>query len=56
MLGQGLPVFEAASAAVVLHAKAGDLAATALSRRGMISSDIIEYLPRVFQELEINGG
>lgn len=56
MLGQGLPVFEAASAAVVLHAKAGDLAAMALSRRGMISSDIIEYLPEVFQKLEMNDG
>jgi hydroxyethylthiazole kinase-like uncharacterized protein yjeF len=54
MLGQGLPVFEAASAAVTLHAKAGDLAAMALSRRGMISSDIIEYLPEVFQALEMN--
>ena len=56
MLGQGLPLFEAASAAVILHAKAGDLAATAMSRRGMISSDIIECLPEVFQALEMNGG
>ena len=52
MLGQGLDLFDAACAAVFLHAKAGDLAAAAGSKRSLIASDIIEFLPAVFRALE----
>jgi len=55
MLGQGLPLFEAACAAVYLHANAGNLAAKAKSKRGMISSDIIEQLPELFKQLEADA-
>jgi len=38
--------FEAARAAVHVHARAGDLAARELGERGLIASDLIEWLPR----------
>ena len=52
MLGQGLGLFDAACAAVSLHAKAGDLAAAEGSKRSLIASDIIDYLPATFRMLE----
>ena len=52
MLGQGLGLFNAACAAVSFHAKAGDAAAGNGSKRSLIASDIIEYLPAVFRTLE----
>ncbi len=52
MLSLGLPLFDAAAAAIFIHAKAGDLAAKAASRRSMIASDIIKFLPGVFGPLE----
>ncbi|MCP4009779.1 MAG: NAD(P)H-hydrate dehydratase, partial [Proteobacteria bacterium] len=55
MLGQGLPLYEAACAAVYLHAKTGDLVAEEKSKRGMVSSDIIEHLPELFKQLEADG-
>jgi NAD(P)H-hydrate epimerase len=51
-LGQGLAPYEAACAAVYVHANAGDLAAAQMSKRSMIASDIIDYLPGVFSRVE----
>jgi NAD(P)H-hydrate repair Nnr-like enzyme with NAD(P)H-hydrate dehydratase domain len=47
-----LGLFDAACAAVSLHAKAGDLAAAEGSKRSLIASDIIDYLPAAFRMLE----
>ncbi len=47
LLARGLDPFEAASAAVLLHARAGRLAGSAVgSPEGVIASDVIEALPR----------
>lgn len=43
---RGYGAFEAARAAVHVHARAGDLAAHELGERGLIASDLIEWLPR----------
>jgi NAD(P)H-hydrate epimerase len=42
---RGIAPFEAAAAGVYIHGAAGDLAAESLSQYGLISSDIIAYLP-----------
>jgi hydroxyethylthiazole kinase-like uncharacterized protein yjeF len=47
LLVQGMPVFEAAAAAVWLHARAGCLVGT-----GLIAEDLPEVLPAAFVELE----
>lgn len=47
LLARGLEPFEAASAAVILHARAGRIAARAVgSAEGVIASDVVEALPR----------
>lgn len=47
--------FDAAMAAVHVHGLAGDLAAAALGRRGMIASDLVEYLPAVQRRFAEQG-
>ena len=47
LMAQGMPAFEAASAAVWLHGECGNEAG-----RGLISEDLPEVLPRVLQKLE----
>jgi ADP-dependent NAD(P)H-hydrate dehydratase / NAD(P)H-hydrate epimerase len=47
LLVQGMPAFEAAAAAVWLHARAGDLVGT-----GLIAEDLPEVLPTALAELE----
>lgn len=47
LLGQGLRPWEAATAGVAAHAAAGDKAASQRGERGLIASDIIEFLPAV---------
>jgi NAD(P)H-hydrate epimerase len=46
LAAQGIPLFAAAKLGVVVHAKAGDLAAQE-GERGMIASDLFPYLRRV---------
>ncbi len=45
LLGQGLEAFAAAQLGVYLHGKAGDLAAADVGEVGLISSDLLDYLP-----------
>ena len=52
LLAQGMEPWEAACAAVYAHARAGDLAAGRMTRRGMIAGDVIDALPDVWRELE----
>ena len=49
LLGQGVGPFEAAKAGAYLHGRAGDFAAKAGTRAGMIATDIIEYIPRALR-------
>lgn len=51
-LAQGFPVEWAASAAVYLHGRAGDLAAAALGEYAMTAGDLAEYLPAAMKEAE----
>lgn len=44
---QGLSGFAAAKFGAYLHGKAGDLAARAKGKAGLIASDIIEFIPKV---------
>lgn len=45
LLAQGMPPFEGAVLGVYLHGLAGDRAAEAVGRRGMIAADIMDRLP-----------
>jgi len=49
---QGLEPFDAARLAVHLHGLAGDHAAAELGEVSMIASDLIEFLPDAFEEVE----
>jgi len=50
IIAQGIPPEEAAPAAVYLHGKAGDLAASKLSEPGVIASDVIDAIPQAFKD------
>jgi NAD(P)H-hydrate epimerase len=49
LLGQGLEAFAAAQLGVYLHGLAGDLARDDLGEVSLIASDLLSYLPQVFQ-------
>ena len=51
-IGQGLDPFEASCLAVHVHGLAGDLAAEQLSQRGMIASDLLNFIPLAWKQLE----
>lgn len=53
LLASGLTSFDAASAAVQLHAVAGELAA--LSDRGLLAHEVADALPRAFVEIRSNS-
>jgi NAD(P)H-hydrate epimerase len=50
LAGQGLGHFEAAQLGVYLHGLAGDLARDELGEVSMTAPDVINYLPRAFQQ------
>jgi NAD(P)H-hydrate epimerase len=52
LLGQGYTPSLAARVAVYTHGLAGDLAATALGERSLMAGDLVETLPRAFQQLK----
>ncbi len=51
LLAQGCPAIESALLGVMLHALAGEAAALEKTSHCMIASDLIEYLPKAFEEL-----
>ncbi len=51
MLAQGLKPFDAASLAVWLHARAGEMAKEELGDSGMIAGDLLPLLPKVIKKL-----
>ncbi len=51
LVGQGLSGFEAAKFGAYWHGKAGDLAAKAKTRAGMIALDIIDKIPAALKRL-----
>jgi len=53
-LASGTDAYDAACAAVRVHAEAGDRAAKELSQHAMLATDIIKKLPEIFREIEEN--
>ncbi len=52
LLAQGMSAFEAAQLGVCAHGIAGDLAAEELTPRAMIASDLLEFLPYAWKEIQ----
>ena len=52
LMAQGMAGHDASALGVYLHGLAGDLAAEALTQRGMVTSDVIERLPAAWRFLE----
>ncbi len=52
LVASGIEPFKAATAAVYLHAYAGDIAADELSERSVTPTDMTERLPRLFKTFE----
>ncbi|MFA5880302.1 MAG: NAD(P)H-hydrate dehydratase [Candidatus Margulisiibacteriota bacterium] len=50
-LAQGVPAFQAAALGVYLHGLAGDLAQKEKTNFGVISSDLLTYLPKAFKKI-----
>lgn len=51
LLGQGLAPFEAAQMGVYVHGRAGDLAAARLGQLSLTAYDLLNELPKAFQEI-----
>lgn len=51
LIGQGLPLFEAARSAVLIHARCADEFSAAQDQIGLIAGDIIDRIPRVLSQL-----
>ncbi len=52
LLGQNSGAFEAAAIAVCAHGLAGDAAAERWTRRGLIASDLLNFLPEAWRRLD----
>ncbi len=52
LVAQGLPLFDAASAGVYLHATAGDMVKAELGDAGMTASDLLPVLPRAIKRIK----
>ncbi|MDD3958259.1 MAG: NAD(P)H-hydrate dehydratase [Candidatus Izemoplasmatales bacterium] len=52
LIGQGMGIFEATTKGVLLHAKAGELAAQQMGYAGMIASDMIVKIPEAIRLLQ----
>lgn len=52
LLGQGVGAFEAAAIGVHAHGLAGDFAARQWTERGLIASDLLNFLPDAWRQLE----
>lgn len=49
LLGQGIPVLEAAACGAWLHGAAGDVCAERIGQYGMLPTDLLEELPRLMK-------
>jgi NAD(P)H-hydrate repair Nnr-like enzyme with NAD(P)H-hydrate dehydratase domain len=55
-LARGLAPDDALRAAVYLHGRAGDLAATRVGQEALVASDVIAELPQAIRECQAGGG
>lgn len=51
LLGQGLGLFAAGQLGAYLHGLAGDMAAAEFGERGLVATDLLDYLPRAYKTL-----
>lgn len=54
-VAQGISPLTAAKSGVFLHGAAGDMAAKVYTKRGMLPSDLLIFLPKAFQKYHIGG-
>jgi len=47
-----MELVKSAAAGVYLHGYAGDLGVIGQGKAGLVAGDLIEYLPKVFKEME----
>ena len=52
LVAQGMKPFDAAVCAVYLHGLAADAVAAKTSMRGMLPSDVLDFLPELFSKFE----
>ncbi|AMV29219.1 Bifunctional NAD(P)H-hydrate repair enzyme Nnr [Gemmata sp. SH-PL17] len=52
LIGQGLGAFDSAVLSAWVHGRAGDLGAAVLGQTALNATDLLDYLPAVFKELE----
>ena len=52
LVGLGLTGYEAAALGAFVHGRAGDLAAEVLGQTSLSATDLLDYLPPAFRELE----
>jgi ADP-dependent NAD(P)H-hydrate dehydratase len=52
LVGQGLTAFDAAVLGAWVHGRAGDLGAAKLGQTSLTATDLIDFLPAAFRELE----
>ena len=52
LVAQGLPAFDAAVLGAFAHGRAGDLAAERLGQTALNATDLLDFLPAAFRELE----
>lgn len=55
LVGQGLGAFAAAALGAWVHGRAGDRAAEVLGQTSLTATDVLDYIPVVFRELETNN-
>ena len=55
LCGQRMSVYDSAVTGVFAHGLAGDLCASATSGQGLIASDLLAFLPRVWAKLETDA-
>ncbi len=55
LLAQGLPPYEAASAGVFLHSRAGNIASETLGDAGLLASDLLPLLPIARKQIRARG-
>ena len=51
LIGQDMPLFEAARSAVLIHARCADDFAAEQDQAGLIAGDIIERIPQVLRKM-----
>lgn len=55
LVGQNMPLFDAAACGVYLHAKAGEMLAQEMGNAGVVAGDLLTALPRLIKGIKENS-